>query len=290
MSTSQLFDYERSAPKEFIKRVLVAAFHSGFVGGRTHQEYLDRLGMPAGHVTWGYNAVENDYFRKKAADVRHEADALRAEHNLPGSYFLVVGRMVEEKNLSRLLEAYAAYHSEASHPIHLVVVGDGPLRQDFRIQVKAYNLNNAVHTPGFVQYDELPVYYGLAHSLLLPSVKDTWGLVVNEAMASGLPLLVSDRCGCSTHLVEDGDNGYIISPYDVDEIEDALHRLSALSDEEYATMCQASSNRIKEWGPKRFAQGLWKAASRAQRRASTYTAPAHVRLMSRLVSFLPLSA
>ena len=110
-------------------------------------------------------------------------------------------------------------------------------------------MNDRVHFPGFVQYDDLPVYYALArYALLLPSLKDTWGLVVNEAMASGLPVLVSDRCGCASHLVEENENGYVISPESTEAITNRLIRFAELSDEAHASMADASASIIKTVG------------------------------------------
>ena len=72
--------------------------------------------------------------------------------------------------------------------------------------------------PGFKQYDELPIYYGLAGAFIHASTTEQWGLVVNEAMAAGLPVIVSERCGCAPDLVENGRNGFTFDPYDVDAL------------------------------------------------------------------------
>ncbi len=79
----------------------------------------------------------------------------------------------------------------------LVLLGDGPLKPTLLKLISSLGLESCVHLPGFKQYDELPVYLGLAETFIHASTTEQWGLVVNEAMASGLPVLVSNRCGCA---------------------------------------------------------------------------------------------
>jgi glycosyltransferase involved in cell wall biosynthesis len=112
--------------------------------------------------------------------------------------------------------------------------------------------------PGFVQYEGLPEYYGTAGAFILASTSEQWGLVVNEAMASGLPVLVSNRCGCAQTLVADGINGLTFDPFDRMAIAKALSIIA-----EHPALNQlgaASLERIADWGPERFAAGLSGAA------------------------------
>src|SRR5206468_501416 len=100
---------------------------------------------------------------------------------------------------------YARYRMAAGPGAwSLVVLGDGVLRGDLEQLRTELNLGDHVLFPGFKQYDELPAYYGLATAFIHASMVEPWGLVVNEAMAAGLPVLVSARCGCAWDLVEEG--------------------------------------------------------------------------------------
>ena len=81
--------------------------------------------------------------------------------------------------------------------------------------------------PGFKQYPELPLYYGLAGAFVLPSLTEPWGLVVNEAMAAGLPVVVSDRCGCASDLVRPGENGFAFDPCDIEQLAALLGQFRA---------------------------------------------------------------
>jgi glycosyltransferase involved in cell wall biosynthesis len=112
---------------------------------------------------------------------------------------------------------------------------------------------------GFRQYEELPAWYGLASAFVHASTTEQWGLVVNEAMASGLPVIVSERCGCAPDLVEHGVNGFTFDPYDVPALADLMQRVAAMTDERRAAMGAAGQRIIADWGPERFADGLMKA-------------------------------
>jgi glycosyltransferase involved in cell wall biosynthesis len=109
--------------------------------------------------------------------------------------------------------------------------------------------------PGFKQYEELPHYYAHAGAFIHASTTEQWGLVVNEAMASGLPVLVSNRCGCAADLVKEGENGWTFDPRNEEQMADGMRRISA-DDEVRFAMGSRSREIIRRWGPDRFAAGL----------------------------------
>ncbi|MCK4375944.1 MAG: glycosyltransferase family 4 protein [Candidatus Brocadiae bacterium] len=224
---------------------------------------MEELGIPPDKVWLGYDAVDNGYFAREAAAVRAEPERWRSELSLPERFFLTCCRFVGKKNLPRLMRAYRSYRERSERPWDLVMCGDGPLADDLRARAGGLA---GIHWPGFVQIGDLPKYYGLASAFALPSTTEQWGLVVNEAMASGLPVLVSDRAGCRYDLVQDGVNGWLFDPYDVGDMADEMLRMSSLNDEERQRMGNASIDIIANWGPDRFAQGLWQAIQAAQRR------------------------
>jgi glycosyltransferase involved in cell wall biosynthesis len=116
-------------------------------------------------------------------------------------------------------------------------------------------LEESVRLPGFVPYDFLPVYYGLAAALVHPSTTEQWGLVVNEAMASGLPVVVSERCGCVPELLVPGRNGGVFDPLDEDSMVSEMLALSSLSDSLEA-MGAESRRIVADFGLERFARGF----------------------------------
>ena len=212
----------------------------------------------------GYDAVDNAFFAAGADAARSQGEALRVSLGVPQRYLLASSRFIERKNLLGLIKAYANYRAAVGEGAwSLVLLGDGPLRLEIEEQRAKLRLASSLYLPGFKQYYELPAYYALAIGFIHASVSEQWGLVVNEAMASGLPVLVSNRCGCAQDLVLEGRNGWTFNPYDLSAICAALEKLSALSDGQLAAMGQASRTKIAAWSPHVFARGLAKAGDAA---------------------------
>jgi len=264
MSESTKEDEPRKPWKEFVKRRVVRLFRAALVGGRKHRDYVTELGMPANRVFTGYDAVDNGHFAAGADAVREEAAAWRLRLGLPEHYFLVCARFEPKKNLSRLLEGFAAYRRLAGPQAwRLVLLGDGELRPVLERARSQMGIQEEVAMPGFLAYQELPAFYGLAGAFVHASTTEQWGLVVNEAMAAGLPVLVSNRCGCAPDLVEEGGNGFTFDPYDVDGLARLMFRMSALPGEQRQAMGRRSREIIQHWGPERFAEGMRNAVEAA---------------------------
>jgi glycosyltransferase involved in cell wall biosynthesis len=119
--------------------------------------------------------------------------------------------------------------------------------------------------PGFKQYDELPVCYASADAFIHASTTEQWGLVVNEAMASGLPVLVSNRCGCAPDLLMEGINGFSFDPFNTEAIAQAMAAMAMLQEDRRKAMGEESRRIIANWGPERFGRGLHEAAACALR-------------------------
>ncbi len=142
-----------------------------------------------------------------------------------------------------------------------MLLGDGPLRQAINNQLSTLNLHSHVHLPGFKPYDQLPIYYGLAKAFVHASTTEQWGLVVNEAIASGLPVIVSERCGCAPELVQ--GNGFTFDPMNEHELAARLLKMALLSQEEQKQLGQASYGIAANFAPERFGEGLERAVSAA---------------------------
>lgn len=266
MSESTAWDKTRFPGKEAVKRRVVRrGCAAGLVGGQPQARYLADLGMVPAKIFQGYDVVDNDHFVVRADAARADADARRVALGLPGRYLLTVCRLAVEKNLLRLVEAYAAYRAGVGpgEALALVILGEGPLRTPILSRCRSPGLEGSVLLPGFKQYDELPAYYALADGFVLPSIAEPWGLVVNEAMACGLPVLVSERCGCAADLVAAGDNGWTFDPHDLSAIAAGLRRLAGLSAAERTAMGRRSRERIARWSPQLFAESLRQAVALA---------------------------
>ena len=265
MSESSHQDEARNCWKEAIKRRIVGLYSGALVGGRRHVKYLVELGMPRERVFTGYDVVDNEYFRQNAQDVRGQKSDVRKQYGLPENYFLASARFIEKKNLPRLISAYAEYRQKSrtggKEPWDLVLLGDGPLRETLNSQLSTLNLHEHVHLPGFKPYDELPVYYASANAFVHASAVEQWGLVVNEAIASGLPVIVSDRCGCAPELVN--GNGFTFDPTNEHELAARLLEMASLSDDERKHLGDISYRIASNFAPERFGEGLERAASMA---------------------------
>lgn len=271
MSESQAADHRRYLLKEWVKRWYVSTCQAALAGGRRHKEYLVALGMDEDRVFLGYDAVDNDYFESQTQGVRERAQETLASLGLPERFFLASSRFIPKKNLLVLIRAFERYRTlceseseqiRTEKPWTLVLLGDGALRGEIEAEVNRYGLGDHVQLPGFTQYEDLPAYYALASAFVHASTTEQWGLVINEAMASSLAVLVSNRCGCTADLVEEGRNGYTFDPCDVEAL--AQYMLRLWRDPEQTRQMGLEGKRIiANWGTDAFARGMMAAAKRA---------------------------
>lgn len=263
MCETQAQDLVRVSWQENVKRRIVGLFSAGMVGGTSHFNYLASLGMEDERIFYGYSVVDNGHFSSGARAARANIDDSKRILNLPDNYFIACCRLVPKKNLLGVLRAYCSYRkTNGLKAWKLLLLGDGPLMPDVLKITADMDLTDNVILPGFKGYDELPAYYGLARVLVLASTQEQWGLVVNEAMAAGLPVLVSERCGCAPDLVRNGKNGFTFDPYRVDELAALMSKVAG-GDVDLDAMGRASREIISRWTPETFAENLWKAADAA---------------------------
>jgi 1,2-diacylglycerol 3-alpha-glucosyltransferase len=287
MSESSAHDEPRTLSKEFLKSRLLRCYSAALVGGSMHKSYLESLGFPGDRIFFGYDVVDNDYFARSAKEVRDRKSEVRGQYRLPENYFLASARFIEKKNLFTLLRAYARYRemsdvrgqrsevssqkseggsdrrSPTSDIWSLVLLGDGPLRDAINRELITLNLQNHVLLPGFKQYADLPAYYAFARAFIHASATEQWGLVVNEAIATGLPVIVSNRCGCVPELVRENFNGFTFDPHDTDSLAQLLSRVGSLLAEEWERLSSGSRYIASQNEPERFAQGLRSAVQTA---------------------------
>ena len=182
----------------------VAAFL--VVGGRNAAFYRN-LGVPEEKMFLTPLAVDNTFFRRERERLGPERAALRRTLGIPpeATVVLSASRLVPEKGLLDLLSAFAQLPDGSAH---LVLVGDGPQRATLEDYVRSHDLQG-VHFAGFQNYSQIPSYYTLADVFVLPSYREPWGAVVNEAMNFALPVVASQDGGAVADLVENGRNGLL---------------------------------------------------------------------------------
>jgi glycosyltransferase involved in cell wall biosynthesis len=230
------------------------AYDGMFVGGIRSKEYYRSLGFPEKYFWLGQNVVDNNFYSSRSNEVSIDRNIYRSKYNLPHRYFLCPTRLAPEKNLERLLKAFAKYKAE-NGKWDLVITGSGPQDQKLKTLTKALGLEGNVTFKGWIKTEEMPVYYGLASCVILPSVSEPWGLVVNEAMACSLPVLVSDKCGCQPDLCFRGVNGFPFNPYREEEITNAMVKIST-NPEFLPRMGKCSLDIIQRFSPANYAASL----------------------------------
>jgi len=263
MSETKRDDARRFWVAESFKRRVVARCDTALVGGRAQADYLHELGMARERIFSGYDAVDNAYFAEGAATARRNAADLRRAHGLPECFFLACTRLLRRKNVDGLLRAYHRYRSWCDgDPWELVVLGSGSEAARLRRLERSLSLDGVIW-PGFVQYDQLPIYYGLASAFIHPARQEAWGLVVNEAAAAGLPLLVSDTVGARYELVNDGVNGRLFDPHDTEAMARVMLRLCEMNDAARHALGAESGKIVAGFSPRRFGERLLRAAELA---------------------------
>lgn len=212
---SSLSDHQRSGLKERLKKIILDRADDYFCFGQTSVAYLKWLGVPEQNISVKKAAVvDNERIAAVYAQAKSEAQSTDC---IPLS-FVYVGRLAEEKNLLRLLESYRLL-SETSR--ELLFVGEGPMRSQLEAFVQAHDLPG-VRFVGGVLWHQVPTYLAQSQILVLPSLSEPWGLVVNEALTCGMPVIVSERCGCSADLVQNGMNGFTFDPQSVVALTEAM--------------------------------------------------------------------
>lgn len=251
LSPSKEDDMPRHWWKEQLKALIIKKFNAALVGGKCHKDYLIKLGMTPEAIFFGYNVVGNKEFHP--AKIRH------LPRPIVQNYFLAINRFVAKKNLFLLIESYAEYRKQNPNlSWNLVLSGDGELRPQLEQQINQLGLNKFVHLPGFLQQNELLPYFAHASCFIHSSIQEQWGLVVNEAMAAGLPIIVSNRCGCFEDLVIEGVNGFGFDPENQQALTNLMLKMSS-SEVDLNLMGKASLHHIQKYSPDYFAQGLMQA-------------------------------
>lgn len=288
MSASQAGDAERSRIREWVKGRVVQACDAALVASERHCQYAVALGLPRHKVSLGYDAVDNLHFAEGADAARRSRADVRDAENLPERYILASGRFIAKKNFPRLVSAFAKALADKDSGHSLVILGDGTERAAIEHAITEHALGHRVLLPGYRSYHLLPKYYGLADGFVHVSLVEQWGLVINEAAACALPLIVSDRCGAASTLVQPGRNGWIVNVSDASSLARALGELMELSSSQREEMGRVSRKLVGDWGPGRFASGLVDAVRAAMLEERRALHPID-RLLFRLIARLQIS-
>jgi glycosyltransferase involved in cell wall biosynthesis len=222
-STPNEPSWRRSVAMPLVRTMVRGADEYIAVGTRSRQ-YLEMLGAPRPRVFTAFSTVDVDHFRRVSAQARPSRNRRKVELGITrGRVLLYCGQFIERKGLRYLLEAFAMVKREYQD-IALALVGYGPQRSMLLEQTARLGMSD-VHILDHVEVRDIPAMYALADIFVLPSLEETWGLVANEAMACGLPVILTDCVGSSVDLVRDGRNGYVVPAADPASIADRCLRL-----------------------------------------------------------------
>ncbi|MCC6760903.1 MAG: glycosyltransferase family 4 protein [Chitinophagaceae bacterium] len=246
------YDRARQAWKEKLKALLLRRAATVICYGQAHRQYLMSLGVPAAKIAIRLQATDN-------AQVRYlYQQYLQAQANADPTVqrsFVFIGRLIEEKNLFALLQAFEQLNSNWV----LKIVGSGVQEPLLKAFCKTHAIQN-VQFMGALALAEAVTVLAASDVLVLPSVSETWGLVVNEAMLCEKPVIVSHHCGCALELVQHGQNGYIIDPNNVADLAAAMQKFVS-GEADLKAMGAASLAIVKDFTPEKAASQIFAAIS-----------------------------
>jgi glycosyltransferase involved in cell wall biosynthesis len=206
LSESKFDDKPRAVRKELAKALLLSPYRAAIVGGHRHIAYFRFLGFDRRRVIPGYDTVGLERIRAMGGSQLAPHGTAHARRD-----FVFVGRFVDKKNLIELVEGYALYAKAAGPKARrLVLIGSGQEEAAIKAAAEAHGVTGLIDFPGFLGAGEVAARLSGALALVLPSVEEQWGLVVNEALAFGLPVIVSPAVGSGDALVRNLQNGFVI--------------------------------------------------------------------------------
>ena len=247
-------DHTRNFSKELFKSLFIIKLFDGFFNfGQQSKEYMLALGAKASQMLVNRNCVDNQLLEEIYNENYQQRVSKQSSLNLPKHNFIFVGRLIEFKNLFKLLDAFKI--AQKNEDWGLIILGDGELKSTLKQYAQDLEVKNVFFFEG-VNWQQVPQYLSLSDVLVLPSFSEPWGLVVNEAMACGLPVAVSNKCGCAAELVKESENGFTFNPENVNEIAETLVKFMDKK-LDLVKMGEASKKIIQEYSPINVAKEMF---------------------------------
>lgn len=219
----------RSLRRSLFLHWVYAHIDKAFYVGGNNADYFKTFGLKTKQLVFAPHAVDNNNFSCLTDDCKNKALNFRThlginEHDF---VFLFAGKLEQKKNPSLLIEAFISVNFSSS--VNLVITGNGLLESELK---STYLNRQGIHFLDFQNQSAMPALYECADVFVLPSAGpgETWGLAVNEAMANGKPVIVSDKCGCAPDLVRDGENGYVFKSGDINDLKNKLIKIHSRLD------------------------------------------------------------
>ena len=224
--------------------------------GTANRAYYRALGAPEHKIFDVPYTVDNDRFMSAARLNADERAAVRQKFGLPPGrpVVLFASKFMPRKHPDDLVHAMARLRDEGLEA-SLLFVGSGEMEPALRSLVVNYNLGGSVFFGGFVNQAELPRIYAASDVFVLPAENEPWGLIVNEVLCAGVPVIVAEEVGCVPDLVHDGQNGLLVKAGDITSLTAAVRRL-LVDDNARVAMGQKGLAMIQDWNYERCRRGV----------------------------------
>ncbi|XOA42573.1 MAG: glycosyltransferase family 4 protein [Candidatus Nealsonbacteria bacterium] len=196
-----------------LKKIIIKGTNKYIAYGTKAKEYLEYFGAEPKKIYISTNTIDVGYFYDKGLQYRNSREFLEERKKYPKILFLYVGQLIKRKGIDQILKALKLLNDSQ---IGFIIVGSGPEERNLKEFCAKNKLKN-IFFKGFQQQNNLPQYYALADVFILPSFQEVWGLVINEALASGLYVLSSKYTGVSYDLINE-ENGKVFDPNNISEI------------------------------------------------------------------------
>ncbi len=250
--TTMLSANVRRGPVALGKRWFVKSANRYVAYGTKAAEYLVSLGANPSLIHTSINTVDMDWFRQQTNTSIQSKVTLYERSKYSRLLLLYVGRLTAGKGIWNLIKAIEQLRGMS---ISLLVVGDGPMKEDIVTYCHVNGLQN-ISFEGYVQSEGLPKYYAMADALVVPSIREVWGLVVNEALASGLYVLCSNKAAAGYDLIKQGWSGRLFNPLEEQNIISVVGELEANLEDIRARRQSISQNACDTFGIARSAQSF----------------------------------
>lgn len=255
---TQLND-ERSKIKKITRKPVMKLFYKLFYGflyiGTRNREYYKYIGVADNKLFLVPFSVNNDFFISTVEDVKNNKIEIKNKFNLNNNNLNIIyaSKLMKSKNPIDLLKAYEIVKKKFEN-VNLIFVGTGEEEENLKNYVEKNRIKD-VFFLGFLNQSELPEIFAVSDIFVLPAINEAWGLIINEAMCAGLPIIVSDVVGAVPDLLKEGINGYSFVAGDIEQLADKLYLI--LSDDNLRIlMGEKSREIISKWSYNECIKGI----------------------------------
>lgn len=214
--------FKNAIRRFLIGKILLSHFvDKGLYIGHQNKLFYQYYKVNADKLVFTPFSIDNNRFREGMSNFNRIEERAKLSIGEKDFVVLYTGKFIAIK---RPLDIIKAFHLLQVPVKHLVLVGDGDLKESMMKYIEDHGIGN-IHFAGFINQKELPKYYGLSDVLVMCSETEPWGLSINEGMACGLPVVVSDKVGCAEDLIAEGGNGFVFSKGNIESFAESIQAI-----------------------------------------------------------------